>query len=74
MGGRRSVVFIFCNYCCCCCRCFFVVEVVVVVVVFFVVEVVVDNIVICRSASGPSAPLRVGKELGSEHTGVELVR
>ena len=48
--------------------------VVVVVVVFFVVEVVVDNIVICRWASGPSAALRVGKELGSELTGVELVR
>ena len=51
-----------------------VVIVVVVVVVFLVVEVVVDNIVICRSASGLSAASRVGKELGSELTGVELVR
>ena len=41
---------------------------------FFVVEVVVDNIVMCRSASGLSAASRVGKELGSELTGVELVR
>ena len=62
MGGRHTVFLSFF-------LCLLFLSFVVIVIV-----VLVDKILICRSASGPSAASRVGKELGSELTGVELVR